>query len=269
MADEIIACAGRCGEAWGYDALPPCRIRLESAPRRHAGLGSGTQLAFAVAAGLRAWYRQPALSAEDLARVTGRGRRSAVGTYGFVGGGLIVESGRLPEDVLAPLQRRLEVPAAWRFVLVECHQREGLSGMDEQQAFSVLPPVSSAVRQKLVDEVERHMIPAVLAEDCRAFAASVYRYGRAAGECFAAIQGGPYNGPYVTQLVDEIQSLGYTGVGQSSWGPTVFCVVENQDAADRLKQELLGRRRTESLEIVITPADNHGAVVTCERAGTP
>ncbi len=130
--------------------------------------------------------------------------------------------------------------------------------MDEQQAFALLPPVSSAARQALIDEVERHMIPAVLAEDCRAFGESVYRYGRLAGLCFAAIQGGPYNGPHVTQLVDEIRSLGYTGVGQSSWGPTVFCVVEDQDAADRLKQELLRRGRTEPREILITPADNRG-----------
>ena len=98
-------------------------------------------------------------------------------------------------------------------------------------------------------------------------ATSVYRYGRAAGLCFAAVQGGPYNGPHVTQLVDEIQSLGYTGVGQSSWGPTVFCVVEDQTAAERLQHELLSRRRTEPLEIVITPADNRGAVVSCDGTG--
>jgi beta-ribofuranosylaminobenzene 5'-phosphate synthase len=264
LADEMLACAGRCCEAWGFDSLPPCRIQLESAPRRHVGLGSGTQLAFAVATGLRAWYRRPALSPEGLARVTGRGRRSAVGTYGFVSGGLIVESGRLPEDALAPLQRRLEVPAAWRFVLVECHEREGLSGIDEQRAFAMLPPVSRATRHALIDDVERHMIPAVLADDCGAFGESVYRYGRLAGLCFAAVQGGPYNGPHAKQLVDDIRALGYTGVGQSSWGPTVFCVVENHDAADRLKHQLLRRGPTEPREILITPADNRGAVITRE-----
>lgn len=261
LEDELSACARRCCETWDLGGLPLCHLDLQSAPPRHVGLGSGTQLACAVAAGLGAWYRRPPLSPEDLARVTGRGRRSAVGTYGFAYGGLIVDSGRLPDDLLAPLQRRLDLPAAWRFVLADCQAQAGLSGVDEHQAFAQLPPVSDATRQAMVAEVERHMIPAVLAEDCGAFGASVYRYGRMAGESFAAVQGGPYNGPYVERLVDEIRSLGYAGVGQSSWGPTVFCVVESEDAAQRLRQELERRRRDEHLQIVITAADNCGAVV--------
>jgi len=261
-ADDMAAYARRCCEAWGYDTLPPCRLQLEEMPRRHVGLGSGTQLAFAVAAGLRAWYRQQPLSPEELAHITGRGRRSAVGTYGFVHGGLIVESGRLPDDVLGPLEHRLEVPAAWRFVLVTCRECQGLSGVDEQQAFAALPPVSAAVRQELLDEVAQRLLPALRAGDCRAFGESLYRYGRTAGECFAAVQGGPYNGPEVTQLVDEIRTLGVPGVGQSSWGPTVFCVVENQEAAERLQRELLSRSPPRPLDIVISPPDNRGAVVT-------
>jgi beta-ribofuranosylaminobenzene 5'-phosphate synthase len=261
LADELFTCAQRCCDVWGLPGLPSCRIELESAPPRHVGLGSGTQLACAVVTGLGAWYRRPPLSPEDLARATGRGRRSAVGTYGFVHGGLIVESGRLPDDVLSPLERRLAVPAAWRFVLVECDQQAGLAGLDEQQAFAQLPPVSDAVRLAMREEVERHMIPAVVAEDCQAFGDSVYRYGHRAGLSFAAVQGGPYNGPYVTGLVEEIRALGYMGVGQSSWGPTVFCVVENDDVAERLKRELLSRRHGEHLDILITSADNRGAVV--------
>jgi predicted sugar kinase len=190
-----------------------------------------------------------------------------VGTYGFVTGGLIVEAGRLPEEILSPLECRLEVPAAWRFVLVESLERRGISGVDEQQAFAALPSVSGAVRDELIAEVQLRMLPAITAQNCAAFGESMHRYGRLAGTCFASVQGGPYNGPRIEQLVDNIRSLGVSGVGQSSWGPTVFCVVENQDAAEHLADELPRRCSVAPLAIQITPADNHGAVLTRDRGG--
>jgi beta-ribofuranosylaminobenzene 5'-phosphate synthase len=58
----------------------------------HAGLGSGTQLALAVA---RALAEQHALAtdAAALARAVGRGRRSAIGTWTFALGGFVLEGG--------------------------------------------------------------------------------------------------------------------------------------------------------------------------------
>ncbi|MHB8972014.1 MAG: GHMP family kinase ATP-binding protein [Pirellulaceae bacterium] len=263
---EITASVRRCCEMWQVDTAPACHIELVSAPRRHVGLGSGTQLACAVAAGLAAWLRQPALgplpTPAELAQWTGRGQRSAVGTYGFLMGGLIVEAGRLPEEALSPLECRLEIPAAWRFVLVESPERRGFSGVDEQQAFAALPAVSDALREELIAEVQRRTLPAIAAQDCAAFGESLHRYGRLAGMCFAPVQGGPYNGPQTEQLVEEIRALGVSGVGQSSWGPTVYCVVENQDAAEHLAGELPPRCSVAPLAIQITPADNHGAVLT-------
>lgn len=261
LAADVAACAERCCAAWGVTDQPTCEIEVETAPPRHVGLGSGTQLACAVARGLNGWFHRPALTAEELARTAGRARRSAVGTYGFLQGGLIVESGRLAEEPLAPLHTRLALPAAWRFVLVARHAQTGLSGIDEQQAFAQLPPVSDATRQALIDEVEQHLLPAALAEDCQAFGHSLYRYGYAAGQCFAPVQGGPYNGPDIERLVAEIRSLGFPGVGQSSWGPTVFCVTEDQSAAERLKRELLALHPHEQLDVLITSPDNDGARV--------
>jgi predicted sugar kinase len=106
------------------------------------------------------------------------------------------------------------------------------------------------------------MIPALAARDCAAFGDSVYRYGRTAGGCFAAIQGGPYNGPHLTAIVDEIRGLGVNGVGQSSWGPTLFAVVADHEAADDLRCRLRARHAADRLDITVTAADNRGAVVT-------
>jgi beta-RFAP synthase len=260
-ATELVAATRRCCRAWGVPHPPPCQIEVVHAVPRHVGLGSGTQLASALAAGLNAWLGRPALSPRELAVVTGRGRRSAVGTYGFLAGGFVVEAGRGPRERLAPLERRIDIPADWRFVLVTSPARRGLSGSDEQRAFAHLPPVPETVRAQLVAEVREHMVPALLAADCRGFGESVYRYGRLAGSCFAAVQGGPYNGPHIEQLVELARSLGTAGVGQSSWGPTVYCLVASQPDAERLCQRLRAQAGS-ALDIRVTAADNRGGVVT-------
>ena len=48
------------------------------------------------------------LDLKELTRLTGRGRRSAVGTYGFVQGGFLVETGKVPGESLAPLALRIQ-----------------------------------------------------------------------------------------------------------------------------------------------------------------
>ena len=78
---------------WGLDKLPSCEIEVRS-PGDHTGLGVGTQLGLAIAAGLRRFMALPELEIEALATSVGRGKRSAIGTYGFQQGGLIVDAGK-------------------------------------------------------------------------------------------------------------------------------------------------------------------------------
>ncbi len=246
------------------DEMPACHIAVRTAPRRHVGLGSGTQLALCVAAGLHAWNQLAPPTAEQLVRLTGRGGRSAIGTYGFLQGGLIVETGKLPSDEIAPLQQRLAFPESWRFVLVRVSDAAGLHGNLEHAAFDTLPPVKQETRTALRQEVDRKMLPAIAQTDFRAFSESVYRFGYAAGTCFAPVQGGPYNGALVAAMVREIRSLGVAGVGQSSWGPTLFCVMPNQESAETLAAELRNRHRSEDLDVGITSADNQGVRIAID-----
>ncbi|MBM4094486.1 MAG: GHMP kinase, partial [Planctomycetes bacterium] len=236
LAGEVIQRVAECVRRWSdahhLASLPACRLEVVAAPPEHVGLGSGTQLAYSVAAGLDALTGRGAPQPAELARTMGRGRRSAVGSYGFVLGGLIVDAGKLPEEPLSALAQRVEFPRDWRIVLVRPRDQHGLSGAEERRAFASVEAVEPRVRDQLNGEIHRHMIPALAARDCAAFGDSVYRYGRTAGGCFAAIQGGPYNGPHLTAIVDEIRGLGANGVGQSSWGPTLFAVVADQEAAD-------------------------------------
>ena len=262
LSDELAEWTGRWARYYQLEHLPACHVTLRESLPRHVGLGSGTQLISSLMAGLNAFEQHPPFSPLELARVTGRGKRSAVGTYGFLYGGLIVESGKLPHEQLAPLEQRLDFPSPWRFVLVQVGCREGLFGHAERRAFERLPPVSPLVRENLIQEVWETMIPALQAHDCQAVGESLYRYGRTAGMCFASVQGGPYNGARLTALVEEIRGMGVHGVGQSSWGPMLFCLVPDQTTAEHVQAELSRRHADEGVRTWVTSAENQGAEIT-------
>lgn len=250
--------------------LPACHIKITSAPPQHAGLGTGTQLGLAVAAGLNAFCGLPSARPQELALAVGRGLRSAVGTYGFVLGGLIVEQGKLPGEPISPLDCRIGLPADWRFVLVRPIGLSGLAGDDESAAIASLPAIPSHVTQQLIAEARDHLVPAAATGDFAQFADSLYRYGNLSGQCFAARQGGPYNGPVLTRLVEQIRGLGAAGVGQSSWGPTLFVAQPCQAAAHALVRQLERLSDLPPLDVLITPPANAAARIDVSpwRTGT-
>jgi beta-ribofuranosylaminobenzene 5'-phosphate synthase len=247
---ELSARATAVVEHWARLArlprLPECRVEILESPGEHLGLGTGTQLALSVVAGIQAFRGGPPLVPTVLATLAGRGARSAIGTYGFCHGGLLVETGKLGKQLLAPLERRVEIPTAWRFVLVHASEQPGLSGADEHVAFDDLPPVPRATTARLLDELSQELLPAVVTADFERFAASLYRYGHTAGMCFAPKQGGPFASPRIAQLVEEIRQGGAAGVAQSSWGPTLFVAQPSAAAAAAF---------VASLQSLLAPAD--------------
>ncbi|MFT5525699.1 MAG: beta-ribofuranosylaminobenzene 5'-phosphate synthase [Pirellulaceae bacterium] len=244
--------------------LPNCEVEIVDCPAQHVGLGVGTQLGLAVAAGLSAWVDLPRQNAVELGTSVGRGLRSAVGTYGFVGGGFIVERGKLKEPI-SPLDCQIDVPPQWRFVLIRPQVKCSVWGAEEQSNFDQLPPVTEETTNRLVDILKHKVVPGVATDDFDLFSAGLYSYGQIAGNCFTSIQGGPYNGVQITKVVETVRQLGIEGVGQSSWGPTVFAVTRNQDAAGELSEKLRELLREFPVEIHISSPANHGAIITDAR----
>lgn len=241
------------------------RIRVRSIVPSHRGLGSGTQLGLATAASVRKLAGLPLGTAAELAVAAARGVRSAVGAHGFLHGGLIWERGRTGEAPLSLLTDRAALPAEWRVVLVAPPAGEGLSGDDERCAFAQLPAVPASVSRRLETLAEQGALPAARAGDLKAFGEAVHDYGRLAGECFDVVQGGPYASPLVAELVEALRACGGMGVGQSSWGPTVFAFTPNEDSAAALVKHLRKRWRGPAFEAVIAAADNRGAVIACRQ----
>jgi len=260
LAERIEQIVQSLVDRWQLPALPRCEIIVHSPPG-HSGLGVGTQLGLALAAGVRRFLMMNDVSVEELAAATGRGLRSAVGTYGFEHGGLIVDAGKKPGQGLGGLARRLPVPDEWRIVLFCPSGQQGLAGASEGAAFARLPPVSEETTRRLWAITTDSMLPALARTDCDAFGEAVYQFGRLAGECFSAVQGGPFASRQIAQLVDSIRAYGISGVGQSSWGPTVFAITASDEAAQRLAAWFRKQHRGSYYKTRIAQPNNTGATV--------
>lgn len=204
----------------GLDA-PPLAIRILRAPAEHVGLGTGTQVSLAVAK-VVASFAGLDLSAVELAERTGRGRRSGVGLHGFDLGGLIVEGGHKAEGGAAPLLCRMEFPHEWSVLVVAPAEAPGLHGPDEAGAFAALPPIPERETDRLCRLVLLGILPAVAERDLPAFGASLEEIQGRVGSWFAPAQGGVYASPGVAEMAGWLRGEGLLGVGQSSWGPTLY-----------------------------------------------
>lgn len=215
------------------------RLRVHRALPRHAGLGSGTQLALAVARALAELHGIEA-DAPALARAVGRARRSAVGTWTFADGGLVVEGGRRADrDACGPLLARLPFPPSWRCVLAVPDGVPGVSGMDEAAAFDRLPAPSERDVERVAHLVLMALLPAVADADIDAFGAALTQIQEIIGRWFAPAQGGTFAAGASEALVRRMHEWGASGVGQSSWGPAVYGIVAGEAAArlaDRMRE---------------------------------
>jgi beta-ribofuranosylaminobenzene 5'-phosphate synthase len=209
----------------------PHRVVVEACPPEHTGLGVGTQLSLAIARALR-----PAASVADLARLTGRGRRSAIGVHGFEAGGFLVDGGKLGSDGLAPLVAWAEFPDEWRIVLLTPTVRPKWHGDRERDAFA---KIAGPADDALCRLVLLGMLPALAERDIKAFGEALHEYNRRAGEPFRTAQGGVYAAPAVEEIINWLRLHDTAGAGQTSWGPTVFAVAESAERAAWIQRTAL------------------------------
>ena len=250
----------KSGTELGCTALAelPVNVQITKLPPRHSGFGTGTQLAFASALALSRFFNLPIPSPEELAMQVDRGKRSAIGSYGFFRGGILVDRGKSDPHHLAPLDFQTDFPEPWRIVTVMIKGESGIFGRQEVDAFEKLPGTSRQQQQEMIEIVRDRIIPGLLSGDFEEFSTSLYQFGRKSGMMYAEIQNGPYNGPQIASLIQRIRDLGFQGVGQSSWGPCVYAITRDQTSAHELTDDLkchYGDR----CDIQVSKADNQGA----------
>jgi beta-RFAP synthase len=202
----------------------------------HAGLGSGTQLALSVGRAIAELHGID-VDAPALARVMARAGRSAIGTWTFAGGGLVVEGGRRAGsslDEVAPLIARLDFPPSWRCIVVVPNAPARMSGAAEAAAFAALPPPPEREVERVAHLVLMVLLPSVADADLVGFGAALSAIQAITGGWFAPVQGGTFAPGPSEAIVRRMAEWGAVGVGQSSWGPTVYGIVDGEEAGLRL-----------------------------------
>jgi len=226
--------------------VPGASVRVHDRFARHAGLGSGTQIALAcLTAVARAYDRQVSVRAR--APELGRGGRSGVGVATFERGGFVVDGGHPTELFTAappadgewtvpPVVARHEPPADWRFVLAIPAGATGQSGREEDRSMrSAVEQADPGIAEDIASLVTQTLLPAAATGDMAAFGDAIARLGRLNGAWYADEQGGVYRPPAGAIIEQLGAAAAAAGVGQSSWGPTVYALT-SAESSDRVAE---------------------------------
>jgi beta-RFAP synthase len=230
-------------------------INVKSGIPPHVGLGSGTQLALAVGTAL-AKLSGLQLKTQEIAVAVGRGVHSGIGISTFRYGGFVLDGGhRIEQNVnpdhadtgirwqveknsVPPLLFRRAMPKDWIFVTVIPATDQGFSGETESIAFQKLPQAPASLVEKISRVLLIKMLPALVEKDILNFGQALTSIQYMVGDCFASAQGGRFANPISEKVVDFLLSKGAAGIGQSSWGPTIYGLVKGKETARRLAKDV-------------------------------
>ena len=270
--------------------LPLTSIRVEKSPPPHRGLGSGTQMACAIATLIQLdpdallfpprnrneppvpitkLFRQPNNPTRDstevecmplLAKLGQRGNRSNIGLHGFLTGGFVIDQGiqldGLTDQSLPPRTSRMPFPH-WPIIVIHDASAQGDSGQSEKEMFDQCSHAPNPNRQEMMRLVEIEIGPAIVSNDWERFDLAIGQYGQLAGQIFAPVQGGIYRTEQIAHTIETVKQLGIKGATQTSWGPTVVAIAKDFEQADWCRKRLQERLPHLAVEIVL--AANHSA----------
>jgi len=263
-ADRAQRYIQRAAQHFGVSAAGHFHI-AETVPA-HVGLGSGTQLALAVARCL-CWLAGVEASDADLARATGRGLRSGIGIAGFGQGGFLVDGGNRGDGV-APVVARIDIPESWSVLLLYDELATGLHGDEEIEAFRRLPPFTAARAERLCRATLMQMLPGLADGDLGAFGAAVNLVQDECGDHFAPAQGGRFASPRIRAALEWLDGQGVPCRGQSSWGPTGFAVLPDAASGEQCAAAVRQRFVGQGVRVEVTRGRNCGADISPLAAAT-
>jgi beta-ribofuranosylaminobenzene 5'-phosphate synthase len=237
----------------------------------HIGLGSGSQLALATAQAICNLYGRT-LTVPELARLTGRGGTSGIGTAAFETGGFIIDGGHRfgpgqEKQVFAPSSAsrgirpapvivRQDFPEDWKILLAIPSVRPGASGSREADIFKQYCPVPADEVRALCHEVLVRMLPGIVERDLDLFGSSINAVQNLG---FKKVELS-LQPPQIKGLLGAMRAAGAAGAGMSSFGPALYAfgdtgMREIERSADTFMKDWCGGIT------LITSARNRGAAV--------
>ncbi len=247
--NRIVDAAQRSNDFLGHDRLPPLEMLVSQSPNLHSGLGSGTQLACAVATLIATyfdqlenpsdeqfinardlWIRNSRLMPDEhsaLAAASGRGKRSHIGLDGFLHGGWVYDTGcdgPIVHDDDYRTTVLKQFPSQWSVLLFENPNGRGVSGSEEQSFFDRSEKSSNKYSSQMLELIDECILPGLDQSCFELFGPAITRYNQLAGMLFepATTQNHPLESP--DDLTEVLHQLGLFAVGQSSWGPTHWAI---------------------------------------------
>ncbi len=243
------------------------RIEIERPLPQHVGLGSRTQTLLAIGKGI-SLIEGLDYPPREIARIVRRGGTSGIGIAAFERGGFILDGGhsrRVKPDFLPsrassapppPVLFQHPLPEDWYFVLAIPDVEPGAHGEREIDIFKKFCPVPARDVEKISRIILLKILPAIIERDIKAF-----------GEGITAIQNLGFKkvecdlrDKIIKDLFEVLRNSSY-GHGMSSFGPTVFGVVDGEGAAKELEHELASffKERGISGKLIRSCANNKGA----------
>jgi len=246
-------------------------ITIRSSYPPHVGLGSGTQLALAVARAIAELHGRH-LPVKELAKIVGRGGTSGIGTAAFEYGGFIVDGGHRFGDEgektdfrpsaasrgvsPPPVIARHDFPADWRILLAIPNVPAGASGSREVDIFRDNCPVPLGEVRQLSHEVLMRMLPGIASRDLDLFGSSINEVQKLG---FKKVEIA-HQSPQVTGLPEILRNAGAAGAGLSSFGPAVYAIGDTgMTAIEQAAQSFMNEHNGGTTRI--TAARNSGAIV--------
>jgi beta-ribofuranosylaminobenzene 5'-phosphate synthase len=248
-----------------YKVKASVSVNVKQVIPEHVGLGSGTQLALAVATALARLFYVKA-SVQELAEAMGRGQRTSVGTTIFEQGGFVVDGGKYTGENRFPAAIfRQPFPQDWRFVVAIPNINKGLSKTEETQAFKALAPMKAEDAGRMCRLTMMKLLPALVERDIKSFGEALTQIQIVIGDYFASVQGGTYSSQVAAEGIALLQNLGSYGVGQSSWGPAIYGVIQKEKAKEIESKVKAFLRKSVGGQVFVAKANNRGAYIKVGR----
>ncbi len=246
-----------------YNLKPEIEIRITERIPSHVGLGSGTQLSLSVGRAITKLHGIDA-NINEIAGIAGRGSLSGIGISAFEHGGFIVDAGQRvnARGEVPTVIFRQPFPEDWRFIIAIPRVERAVHGREEREFLKRVTPAPAEISGDICRLLQLKLLPALIEKDIEGFGHSLTEIDRKVGLFFRGIQRGIYRERASEQLVEFMLNNEFYGAGQSSWGPSVYAVIEDKEAGEKesLVREFM-QKKSIGGEVITTRANNSGAEV--------
>ncbi len=242
-------------------------VKVKKSIPKFVGMGYHTTLALSIGSALAKLYGLQ-LTTEQIALTMQRGAITSLGVHAFKVGGFIVEGGfRVDqrEKMIPPLIFHQAVPNNWLFVIAIANEpQEKIVKMRENEDHILrnLKLMPKETSDKLSRIVLVKIIPSIVEIDLKSFGEGLTAFNSELGKFWNEYQcGRTYCHPVVEEAIKIILKRS-TCACQTSWGPTIYGIVDRQSQAELLTKELKDYlSRNGGGEVFYTKAANSGASI--------